>query len=418
MVFDGGAYTSSSTAVIANAACFAAGPYHVPNARVDGYAVRTNNPPCGAMRGFGAVQTCFAPRPRWTSSPPPWGWTRSQLRLKNALEPGDQLLTGQVITGTAPVAEIIRAVRRAAAAARPRPGRGRWPCPGGRPHRRRGDVRRGPASRSAFKNMAFSEGFDDYSTARVRLELGADGEPVATVTSPAPRSARASSRSPSRSPGRSRRRHVVLAPADTPIGSAGSTSASARLDVAAARSDGRRRGVRERVLAIVAGTHRRWPRQPGVVGDRIVAAEGGDRRAGGRGPRRRGWWRRPGVPPRAHLPARRGRAGRRPLSFAFAAHRAVVDVDPELGLGRLVELVTSQDVGKVLNPLQLPASWRAASPRGGARPDGGDPRHGRPVRNASFTDYLIPTALDLPDPGRRVIEQAEPRRAVRRQGRR
>ncbi|HET7519504.1 MAG TPA: molybdopterin cofactor-binding domain-containing protein, partial [Actinomycetes bacterium] len=60
MVFDGGAYASSSTAVISNACAFAPGPYLVPNARVDGYAVRTNNPPCGAMRGFGAVQTSFA----------------------------------------------------------------------------------------------------------------------------------------------------------------------------------------------------------------------------------------------------------------------------------------------------------------------------------------------------------------------
>ncbi len=57
--FDGGAYASTSAAVLANASCFSAGPYRIPNALIDGWAVRTNNPPCGAMRGFGAVQTCF-----------------------------------------------------------------------------------------------------------------------------------------------------------------------------------------------------------------------------------------------------------------------------------------------------------------------------------------------------------------------
>src|SRR5258707_15817688 len=57
---DGGAYRSSSYHVCANAACFAAGPYRVPNARIECVALRTNNPPCGAMRGFGAVQVCFA----------------------------------------------------------------------------------------------------------------------------------------------------------------------------------------------------------------------------------------------------------------------------------------------------------------------------------------------------------------------
>ena len=61
VVLDGGAYASSSSAVIANAACFACGP--VPACRtpsIDAVVVRTNNPPCGAMRGFGAVQVCFA----------------------------------------------------------------------------------------------------------------------------------------------------------------------------------------------------------------------------------------------------------------------------------------------------------------------------------------------------------------------
>ena len=60
IVLDGGAYRSSSYHVVANAACFAAGPYRVPNALVQAIGVRTNNPPCGAMRGFGAVQVCFA----------------------------------------------------------------------------------------------------------------------------------------------------------------------------------------------------------------------------------------------------------------------------------------------------------------------------------------------------------------------
>jgi len=60
IVLDGGAYASSSTAVIANASCFAIGPYECPNATIDGWVVYTNNPPCGAMRGFGSVQNCYA----------------------------------------------------------------------------------------------------------------------------------------------------------------------------------------------------------------------------------------------------------------------------------------------------------------------------------------------------------------------
>src|SRR5690606_11372120 len=56
LLLDGGAYASTSPVVVANASYFAAGAYEVPHAEIDGIAVFTNNPPCGAMRGFGAVQ--------------------------------------------------------------------------------------------------------------------------------------------------------------------------------------------------------------------------------------------------------------------------------------------------------------------------------------------------------------------------
>src|SRR5438552_15707283 len=59
ILLDGGAYASSSTAVTSNAASFACGPDRVDNALVESTCVYTNNPPCGAMRGFGAVQSCF-----------------------------------------------------------------------------------------------------------------------------------------------------------------------------------------------------------------------------------------------------------------------------------------------------------------------------------------------------------------------
>ena len=59
LVLDGGAYASTSSAVLINAVTHVQGPYKCTNATVDGYAVRTNNLPCGAMRGFGVVQACF-----------------------------------------------------------------------------------------------------------------------------------------------------------------------------------------------------------------------------------------------------------------------------------------------------------------------------------------------------------------------
>src|SRR5438067_868106 len=112
ILLDGGAYASSSTAVTSNAAAFACGPYSVPNALIESTSVYTNNPPCGAMRGFGAVQTCFAAESQMDRLAAALGIDPVELRLLNALEPGDTLPTGQVITGSLPTAE---GMRRAAA---------------------------------------------------------------------------------------------------------------------------------------------------------------------------------------------------------------------------------------------------------------------------------------------------------------
>ncbi|MDR7468344.1 MAG: molybdopterin-dependent oxidoreductase, partial [Armatimonadota bacterium] len=108
LIIDGGAYASSSPAVITNASTFAAGPYEVPNALIDGTAVYTNNPPCGAMRGFGAVQACFAYEAQMDKLARALGLDPVELRLRNALQTGSVLPTGQVVHGSAPVREVIR----------------------------------------------------------------------------------------------------------------------------------------------------------------------------------------------------------------------------------------------------------------------------------------------------------------------
>src|SRR6185503_5287739 len=109
ILLDGGAYASSSTAVASNAGSFACGPYAVENALIESTAVYTNNPPCGAMRGFGAVQTCFAAEAQMDKLAAELGLDPVELRLLNALAPGDVLPTGQKIAGSLPTAEVIRA---------------------------------------------------------------------------------------------------------------------------------------------------------------------------------------------------------------------------------------------------------------------------------------------------------------------
>ena len=124
ILVDGGAYASSSTAVISNACSFAVGPYAVDNVLIDGLAVYTNNPPCGAMRGFGAVQTCFAAEAQMDKLAAALDIDPVELRLLNALEPGGALATGQLVDrlaagrGRDPARAALEPSRAGGAAAR------------------------------------------------------------------------------------------------------------------------------------------------------------------------------------------------------------------------------------------------------------------------------------------------------------
>src|SRR5690606_8401126 len=180
IVLDGGAYASTTRAVVGNAASLGVGPYEVPHVAIDAYGARTNNPPCGAMRGFGAVQACFAYESQMDALAARLGLDPVEVRIRNAARQGSTLPTGQVIDSPAPLAEMLRRLQAMPAPVERStvdPG----DLPGGYGNTTRGEgVRRGVGYGVGIKNICFSEGFDDYATARVRLEANG-GEAVATV---------------------------------------------------------------------------------------------------------------------------------------------------------------------------------------------------------------------------------------------
>ena len=107
-VFDGGAYASTSSAVLLNAITHTQGPYRCQNALVEGWAVRTNHLPCGAMRGFGVVQACFAHESQLDLLAEACGLDPVEIRVRNAIRTGDRLITGQVLENVAPVERCLR----------------------------------------------------------------------------------------------------------------------------------------------------------------------------------------------------------------------------------------------------------------------------------------------------------------------
>jgi len=397
LVFDGGAYAHTSRAVLANAAFFTVGAYRCDNVVVDAVAAKTNNPPCGAMRGFGAVQTCFGSEMQMDRLAEALDMDPLDLRRRNALAPGDPVATsGQIIEGSLPTVAVIDAVE---AIPLPDPLEDDDPrlLPGGTGLTTpASSVVRGVGYAVGVKNLAFSEGFDDFAEARVVMTTaGVEvhtaamevGQGLVTVCQQIARTVLGTDR-------------VAVVWDDTSkIGSAGSTSASRQTQMTGGAVLAASVGLRDRIIADHDGDDLR---DDGVYRngelmatlDKICEAGPIEHHERFRHPE-------------TFAPDENGQ-GDVHAGFVVAAHRAVVDVDPELGLVRVVQLDTAQDVGKALNPQAITGQLEGGIMQGMGLAvmeqlvvDKGV------IRNPTFTDYLIPTFLDAPAVETRIIEEGD-----------
>jgi xanthine dehydrogenase D subunit len=407
-VFDGGAYTSTSPAVLVNGITQAQGPYKCLNAEVDGYAVRTNNPPCGAMRGFGVVQACFAHEGQMDKLAAALGLDPVELRLRNAMATGDVMITGQVMESVAPVERLLRETAALPMPTEPVGGIDGDPLrlPGGAGLTAElGRVKRGVGYAASIKNLMYSEGFDDFSTARCRLEDGVAhlkfataevGQGFVMLAQQIARTVLGVD-------------EVELEPIDTQIGSAGSTSASRQTWMSGGAVDAACRLVRERLFEAVGAEHGIDPLRLVIEDDHVVDTMGDlrvsvvDATTGRSFDETTVYRHRP-----TEEPDENGQ-GNVHTAFAFAVHRAVVDVDLDLGLVRVVQIATAQDVGVLLNPLSVIGQVEGGIAQGLGLAvmeeivvDDGY------IRNASFTDYLLPTALDAPEVVATFVEEPDP----------
>jgi xanthine dehydrogenase D subunit len=411
LVFDGGAYASSSNAVCLNAATFACGPYEVPNTEIDSYVLYTNNPPCGAMRGFGAVQACFAYESQMDELAQALGMDPVELRIENAIEPGMRFPFGQEVPPPAPVAELLERVR-----AMPMPeekevvGRDLRELPGGVSNVTHGEgVERGVGYALGFKNIGFSAGFDDYSTARVALSVEDDeplvrvhtaaaevGQGLITVQAQIARTELGIEK-------------VVVLPADTRVGSAGSSSASRQTYMTGAAVKMACEAVREHLFEKVREEFGEDPSELFLEDGKVVSGGHGivvllTELLGGEEIEELVEFHH-----KETFPLDEKGQGDTHVQFAFAAHRAVVEVDTELGLVRVVEIASAQDVGKAMNPQALEGQIEGGIAQGLGLALMEEIQIGEgKVLNASFTDYLIPTILDMPPVRAEILELADP----------
>jgi CO/xanthine dehydrogenase Mo-binding subunit len=373
VISDAGAYASTSVPVLSNAATFALGPYKIPNARVDAYTVYTNNAVTMAMRGFGATQPPFGYESQMDKLAGALGMDPVELRMKNLLDAGDMAITGNVMTAETGVKETLR---QAALAAGWREEDDHWIKPD-LDDPTASSKRRGIGVAVAYKNVGYSLGFDDKSSAVVELTLAESGEiarvlvKIATVeVGQGVLTAMAQIAADTLGVDVSKVRLALVDTADTP--DAGSSSASRHVFMSGNAVAGAAARAREKWEAALRAE----------TGETHVEVEYTFR---GRS-----------VRPTTSFDPETG-ACEPHISYSYATQIALVEVDVETGQTDILKFWAAADAGKVVNP-PLYFGQQAGGVHMGvgyALTENYIQWEGRP-RARRFSEYHIPTVLDMP----------------------
>ena len=345
---DTGAYASLGEKVLTRATTHSSGPYEVPNARADCYAMYTNNPPAGAFRGFGVTQSAFAVESMMDMLAEKLAIDPIELRRINALRVGSITNTGQLLRESVGLDECIdRVVAELERQAGDEPFRSRT-LPGS-PH-----LRRAWGFAVAYKNTGLGGGAPDKAGAEV--ELYADGT-LEVRTSSAELGQglvtvlRMVVAQEFNLP--AERVKVLVMDTDlTPDG--GPTTASRQTFVTGNAARYAAQTLRQAMAATLAEKYDVPPAQIRFI-EGLAQVDGhavplGDvvalMRAEGREPRTLYEYWAPETKPL-------GEGGDMHFAFSFAAQAAEVEVNTSTGEVRVLRVIAANDVGRAINPLGL-----------------------------------------------------------------
>jgi len=348
---DTGAYASLGEHVMTRATTHSAGPYEAAHVRADCYAMYTNNPPAGAFRGFGVLQSAFAVEGMMDMLAAELGLDPLALRRLNALRPGSITNTGQELRESVGLIECIDKVeaelRRLAGqedffAARIVPDA---------PH-----LRRAWGFAVAYKNTGLGGGAADKAAAEVQLypdgmlevrtssaELG---QGLVTVLQMIV--AEEFSLSPAKV------RVLVMDTDLTPDG--GPTTASRQTYVTGNAARLAARSLREAIVSTLAEKYDQPPARVTFldgfvhVGDHSIPLGNvvAEMHQSGQQPRALyEYW--------APLTMPLGEGGDMHFAFSFAAQAIEVEVNTITGEVRVLRVISANDVGRAINPLGLQA---------------------------------------------------------------
>jgi xanthine dehydrogenase molybdenum-binding subunit len=348
---DTGAYASLGEKVLTRATTHSAGPYKITHVHADCYAMYTNNPPAGAFRGFGVLQSAFAFETMMDMLAEKLGMDRVELRRKNALRVGDETSTGQVMRESAGLVECIDKVEAEMLRV------------SGLSKKEVFEAHRVPGAEhlvrawgfaSAFKNTGLGGGADDTSgaevelyedgTLQVRSAAAELGQGLVTIMQ---MMVAQEFSLPS-----SRVRVLVMDTDLTPNG--GPTTASRQTYVTGNASRLAAQTLRNAIASTMAEKYDQAP-------DRISFSEQGVHVNGRIIPLGEvvAEMKSMGQTPRAlyeyHAPLTKplGQGGDMHVAFSFASQAAEVEINTLTGEVRVLRVISANDVGRAINPLGL-----------------------------------------------------------------
>ena len=375
VIADGGAYASTSVEVTKVATLFATGCYEVPNISVDGYAVYTNNVPCGAFRGFGAPQAHFAAESMVTRLAEALHLDPVEMRRRNIYREGSLEPTGQPLpVGVSAGAVLERCVQEATEQLS-------YGGSGGpRPMSDAAHLRRGIGIACGFKNVGYSFGYPEQSTATVELHGVAELE-SATVRVGAADVGQgthlALRQIAAETLGLPLVRVTMITDDSALAPNAGSASAS-RMTLVGGQA------VRQACLAARdQWTESEAPFAAATYQFRPSATTGLDAETG---------------------------AGRPNYCYGYAAQAVEVEVNTLTGQVRVLSIISVHDVGNAINRQQVEGQIEGclAQALGYALLENFQVRDGH-MLTSTLSAYLLPTVLDMPlDVTPVILELADP----------
>jgi xanthine dehydrogenase molybdenum-binding subunit len=341
---DGGAYASLSDKVMTRATTHATGPYVIPHAKIDCYAMYTNNPPSGAFRGFGVTQSAFAVEQNMDLLAEALGMDPLELRQKNAQKVGETTATGQLLRESVGLLKTIEHVRHDMRSDNPN---FQW-------HWREGHKAYGWGIACAYKNTGLGGGAPDRAVAEVEIYPNSMAEVRTSSADMGQGLSVVLAQIAAEELGMPVERvRVLLSDTDlTPDG--GPTTASRQTFVSGNAARYAAITMRDALAAVAAERMSVPPDQIRFEGGRLryngSSVEIGEVVA---------WMREQGLEAKARYaydaPKTQplGTGGDMHFAFSYATQAALVEVDMETGAVKVIKIIAANDVGRAINPRTL-----------------------------------------------------------------